>query len=100
MPSRVAVLLLARALLALFVFLGAVACVTDCAGPVRAVEGAIRVDSSHCKESAEHAGDPEIALLDCVSGGEASVRVELGRREWQALKARTAPAPFEAGPGK
>lgn len=131
---------------------------------VKAVEGGVHVDTQNCHENAASAGNRERTILDCVSGGDVMVRVELarsawdalhaldagssdsgdvsteatrilyidgshckedprdstlgenalldclvgtttylvyvGRQEWRAIKARTKPAPFEAGPGK
>lgn len=67
-------------------------------GHVTAVEGAIKVDPSHCRELAD-GGSEDVSLLECFSG-EASVRVELSRSDWQGVKSRCKPGPFDAGPGK
>jgi len=98
-PMRDVTKTLAQVILFMLACLAFVAMTARCAGPVKAVEGGVRIDASHCKESTAHADDPDLSLLECASG-EATIRVELGRAEWHAIRARTAPAPFEAGPGK
>lgn len=57
------------------------------------------IDGAHCRESRFDNGTTENARLDCQNGPYPFI-VLLGRQEWRAIKARTKPAPFEAGPGK
>lgn len=59
-------------------------------GPVKAVETGVRVDTDRCTEAGTR-GDQ--TLLDCVSGGEVRVRVELARSAWEAAKRRDAGSP-------
>lgn len=70
---------------------------TSCT-PVKAVETGVRVDTDRCTEAGVR-GDQ--TLLDCVSGGEVRVRIELARSAWEAAKRRdagTSPAPATPAP--
>lgn len=70
------------------------------AGPLEATR-LLTIDGSHCQEDSRDPGEGENALIRCRSlGGLTDYLVTIGRQEWRAIKARTKPAPFEAGPGK
>jgi len=63
----------------------------------------LSIDGARCRENVRDHAASETALLDCEGesdGGRVSFIVALGRQEWRAIKARTRPGPFEAGPGK
>lgn len=68
-------------------------------GPEAYAVRIVTIDGSHCREDATDDGASENARLACINGPY-PYRVYLGRQEWRAIKARTKPAPFEAGPGK
>jgi hypothetical protein len=97
--------------LALFLSICGVICAAQIAGacqgsqgsqPVRTtVEAGVRLDGKSCSEVSAPPPNlpPDRSIVDCISG-EISVRIELPRAQWMAIKAATEPAPFEAGPGK
>ena len=69
-------------------------------GPLEATR-ILAIDGSHCTDDPRDKGDGENARIYCRSlGGLTDYLVTIGRQEWRAIKARTRPAPFEAGPGK
>lgn len=68
-------------------------------GPVKAVETSLRIDADRCKEAGVRPADPDSTFLDCVSGGELTVRIEMPRRAWQDMKLRKAGI-FPDPPGK
>lgn len=69
-------------------------------GHVKAVETSLRVDADRCKEAGDKPVDPESTWLDCISGGEVTVRIELPRKAWHDMKAMKHPSPFGPSPGK
>jgi hypothetical protein len=63
----------------------------------------LSIDGARCREDALDKAASEQALLSCeglIDAGKVSFLVSIGRQEWRAIKARTIPAPYEAGPGK
>jgi hypothetical protein len=78
---------------ALALVLSLVAC-----GHVKAVETSLKVSTDRCKESGEQPKDTGQTWLDCLSGGEVSVRIELPRKVWHDLE--SAREPLRPSPGK
>lgn len=55
--------------------------------PVKAVEGGVHVDTQNCRENTSAPGaTTERAILDCISGGDVTVRIELARTAWDAVR--------------
>lgn len=66
-------------------------------GHVKAVEGGVHVDTSKCNEVPPTANQPiDRAILDCVSGGDVHVRIELQRTAWQAVQGLDTAPPLAA----
>lgn len=66
-------------------------------GHVKAVEGGVHVDTSNCREARPTADQSvDKTVLDCVSGGDVNVRIELQRTAWQAIQGLDAAPPLAA----
>lgn len=65
--------------------------------PVKAVEGGVHVDTANCTEAPLAAGqDPNRAFLDCISGGDVRIRIELQRSAWNSIQGQPTEPPIAA----
>lgn len=65
--------------------------------PVKAIEGGVHVDTANCTENQASMGDTQRAFLDCISGGDVRIRIELSRNAWDAIRLDAGMLDLDAG---